>query len=220
MISSNKHRRWLRFRVSLRTLFVLVLLVAVVISWYGSQTRRAMRQQEAVKRIRQMGGHATFEYQLDSTRPNLGPPMPPRFLRGLTGNVVMSDVVKVSWHAPLAGVGDTQVLSELPRLKDLRLNMRRLTDDGIQPLEMLTQIHRLDLWCSQITDEALPHLAGLRQLRTLDLYSTQVTDKGLEHLYGLKNLEEVKLRGTHVTPQGAARLQKALPNCQVLGVDG
>jgi hypothetical protein len=195
-----------------------MLIIGVGMSWYGSQTRRAMRQQEAIERIRQLGGHATFEYQLDSTRRSIDPPMPPKFIRWFTGNVVMSDVIKVSWHAPRSGVGDTKVLSELPRLEDLRLNMRQLTDGGIQPLETLTQLRRLDLWCSKITDQALTHLAGMRQLRTLDLSSTQVTDKGLDQLRGLKYLEELKLRGTRVTPRGAARLQKALPNCKILGV--
>ena len=220
MTSQNKDRQWLRFRFSLRALLLVTLLIGCGISWCVSRTRLAMRQQEAVVQIRQLGGHATFEYQLDSTRRSQDPPMPPEYLRWLTGNVVMSDVIKVSWHAPDAGAGDTQVLSDLPRLNDLRLNMRQLTDDGIRPVATLTQLRRLDLCCSQITDHALPYLAGLRQLRTLDLYSTQVTDEGLEHLRGLKNLEQVKLRGTNVTHQGAARLQAALPNCEILGVEG
>jgi len=220
MTSQNKDRRSLRFRFSLRALFLVTLLIGCGISWCVSQTRLAMRQQKAVERIRQLGGHATFEYQVDSTRSNVDPPMPPEYLRWLTGNVVMSDVIEVSWHAPHAGAGETRILSDLPRLKDLRLNMRQLTDDGIRPVATLTQLRRLDLWCSQITDEALPHLAGLRQLRTLDLYSTQVTDEGLKHLHGLKSLEELKLRGTNVTQQGASRLRKALPNCEILGVDG
>lgn len=114
--------------------------------------------------------------------------MPPKHLRWLTGHVVMSDVVRVSWHDSRAGVWDTQVLADLPRLNDLRLNMRQLGDDGIRPLATLTQLRWLDLWCSQLTGQAMPHLAGLHQLQTLDLCSTQVTDEGLRHLHWLTNL--------------------------------
>jgi hypothetical protein len=178
-----------------------------------------MRQREAVERVRQSGGHATFEYEQDSTSRHLTAPMPPEFLRWLTGNAVMSDVIKVSWHSPHAGAVETQVLSNLTKLKDLRLNLGQLTDDGIRPVGMLTELRRLDIWCGQITDQAMPHLSALRQLRTLDLYSTQVTDAGLEHLRELQSLEVLKLRGTNVTPQGVAKLKAALPNCKVLGVE-
>ena len=216
----KKDRRCVGFRFSLRALFLVTLVIGCGISWYVSQTRLAMRQQTAVERIRQLGGHATYEYQVDSTRRSRHAPMPPEFLRWLTGNVVMSDVIKVSWHAPHPGAGDTRVLSDLPTLTDLRLNMRQLPDEGIRPVATLTQLRRLDLWCSQITDHALSHLAGLHQLQTLDLYSTQVTDEGLRHLQGLRNLKQLKLRRTNVTCQGAATLQKELPNCEILGVDG
>jgi hypothetical protein len=144
--------------------------------------------------------------------------MPPAYFRWIAGDVVMSDAIAVSWHAPNAGLADTLVLYDLPKLEDLRLNMRQLTDDGIRPVAALTELRRLDLWCRRITDKALPHLAGLHQLRTLDLYSTQVTDEGLKHLYGLRNLKQLKLRGTNVTQQGAARLRNALPNCEILGI--
>ena len=220
MGSPRKDRRWFRLHFSLRALFLVSLFVACGISWFVSQTRIAMRQQSAVQQIRELGGHATFEYQLDATRRSVDPPMPPVFVRKLTGSVVMSDVIKVSLHAPHAGDGDMDVLSDLTRLKDLRLNMRQITDDGIFPVETLTHLRRLDLWCTKITDEALPRLAGLRQLRKLDLYSTQVTDEGLRHLRGLTKLEELNLRDTNVTHQGAAMLQEALPNCTILGVEG
>lgn len=214
----SKNRRRFRFRVSLRAWFALMLVIGAIIGWYSSQTRRAMIQHEAVQRIRELGGHATFAYQLAANGRKIAAPSPPAILRPWTGDIVMSDVVKVSWHAPLAGAQDTQPLSALRRLQDLRLNMRRITDDGIRPVASLTQLRRLDLWCAQLTDRALSHVAGLHELRVLDLSSTQVTDQGLEQLNGLEKLEVLKVRNTQVTLQGASRLKAALPNCKILGV--
>ena len=45
--------------------------------------------------------------------------------------------------------------------------------------------------------------------------STNITDAGLEHLKGLTNLEELDLRWTKVTDAGVAKLQQALPNCEI-----
>jgi hypothetical protein len=41
-------------------------------------------------------------------------------------------------------------------------------------------------------------------------------DAGLVHLAALTNLEELNLQRTQVTAEGAARLQKALPKCQIV----
>ena len=47
------------------------------------------------------------------------------------------------------------------------------------------------------------------------LSSTQVTDAGLEHLKGLTALQWLLLSNTQVTDAGVARLQQALPNCEI-----
>jgi hypothetical protein len=60
-------------------------------------------------------------------------------------------------------------------------------------------------------------LAGLPALRTLLLNRNPgVTDAGIKSLARLKGLRFADLRGTGVTEEGAARLRKALPDCQVV----
>ena len=65
-------------------------------------------------------------------------------------------------------------------------------------------------------DAGLKQLAGLKALQTLSLSNTSVTDEGLKSLSGLKALKSLDLIGTSVTEDGVAKLQKALPNCDIV----
>ena len=60
------------------------------------------------------------------------------------------------------------------------------------------------------------HLKGLTSLKSLNLIYTQITDAGLVHLAGLTSLQGLFLEETQVTDAGVARLQEALPNCEIL----
>jgi hypothetical protein len=57
--------------------------------------------------------------------------------------------------------------------------------------------------------------AKLTQLEVLCLGETAVTDAAVEPLSKLTRLRSLDLTGTRVTPEGAARLKKALPECQI-----
>jgi internalin A len=67
-----------------------------------------------------------------------------------------------------------------------------------------------------ITDAGLDNLKGLIQLRILHLEDTLITDARLDNLTGLTQLQMLFLAGTNVTGQGMAKLQRALPNCQIV----
>ena len=62
----------------------------------------------------------------------------------------------------------------------------------------------------------LGRLKELTNLEWLYLIETQVTDAGLEHLKELTNLETLILLETQVTEEGVKKLQKALPNCNIV----
>ena len=214
MDSQPKQKRRPRPRFSLRVLMLASVMICCGLAWWSSQTRRMLRQQRAVAEIRKLGGHAVYAHQLNGKPP----PEAPALLRSVTRRVVMSPVVKVSWHAVQVSDEDTNHLSDLPKLNDLRLNSTRLSDAAMQPLSQLPNLQRLDLWCNQITDQSMPYLANMQRLRRLSLYSTQVTDQGLQFLEPLHHLEELSLRGTNVTPLGVERLQRKLPNCKISGI--
>ncbi len=66
-----------------------------------------------------------------------------------------------------------------------------------------------------ISDAGVAHLRGLAKLHTLDLSATAVTDSGLIYLAGLSNLRDLDLKYTLVTGAGVAKLQAALPDCDI-----
>ncbi len=74
----------------------------------------------------------------------------------------------------------------------------------------------LHLSGSTVTDAGLATVSDLRDLENLNLKSTGVTDAGLRRLEGMKKLRLLDLRSCPaLTREGIARLQKALPNCEI-----
>ena len=155
----KRKRRWFQF--SLRTLLVLVAVVAV---WLALLVNAATKQREAVAAIEALGGHVFYEHESNSPAELLGP----EWLRELVGEEYFVTIIVVG------------------------LNSTKVTDAGLE------------------------HLKGLTSLQRLYLDRTNVTDAGLEHLKGLTSLQMLYLSGSHVTDEGVKKLQKALPNCQIV----
>jgi hypothetical protein len=110
-------------------------------------------------------------------------------------------------------------LRDLHSLEDLDVQNTRVGDPGLGVVRHFPQLKRLVLRNTRVTDAGLEHLAPASRLETLDLIGTGVTDAGLNHLHGLKNLKTIELYGTRVTLVGAQELRRALPKCQVKGVN-
>jgi hypothetical protein len=108
-------------------------------------------------------------------------------------------------------------IRHLPRnLQVLMLRHSPLTDEGLASLKNMPRLSTLRIGFTNVTDRGLAHLSELSALEDLELRNTDVTDAGLEHLRTLKNLSVLSLDHTKVTGAGVARLQQALPNCQIL----
>jgi hypothetical protein len=205
------YRRRLKIRFSLRGLLLAVLLLGCGLGWLVSELRQAKQRRETVSKIRNVRGHATYDYQVHPEADWILP----RLLRAWIGEGFLSRVEKVSIHN--ARDGDLESVRNLRSLNDLRLNSRYVTDAGLSCLGALESLERLDLWCSQVTDDGLRHIRGLRKLSVLDLYGTRITDAGLLDLQCMTNLRVLKVRDTQVTSAGVTRLRAALPNCDVVG---
>ena len=67
-----------------------------------------------------------------------------------------------------------------------------------------------------VTDAGLPAIVAHPELEELDLRESEVTDQGIMQLKTLKSLKRLDLRGSPVTEQGAAKLARALPECEIL----
>jgi serine/threonine protein kinase/Leucine-rich repeat (LRR) protein len=122
------------------------------------------------------------------------------------------------------------------RLVDLNLSGTQITDEGVKVLSSFAQLHELDLTRTRITNHAVSHLAALPNLsvlklsdnnltdaallhlphvRSLALDGTGVTDAGLQQLATQTGLGFLSVSRTKVTPFGIAKLQAALPKCEI-----
>lgn len=91
-----------------------------------------------------------------------------------------------------------------------------LTDDALAEIVAHhPEITKLDVQGTELTDASAEHLARLKNLRELSLQETGIADSGLEKLAALQSLTSLTLQQTKVTAAGVARLQQALPNCQI-----
>ena len=118
-------------------------------------------------------------------------------------------------------VGDAGLshLSGLTSLKWLYLSQTLVTDAGLRGLEPLQRLEILDVAGTAVGDAGLERIAGLGSLSGLDLTGTRVTDAGLSKLAPLGRLEVLRLGETAVTDSGLKALA-ATRSLKSLSLDG
>jgi Leucine-rich repeat (LRR) protein len=144
-------------------------------------------------------------------------------------------------HAPVTDAG-MDVLKEFKNLKTIRLSDVPVSDVGLEKICQISGLQELALTQTNITDEGLKHLSKLTSLQDLMLLQAGLTNRGLEHvgkltslehlailkgnvtdegLLYLKNLSKLRLLSLYnlpVSEKGVGELQKALPNCRIMGI--
>jgi serine/threonine protein kinase/Leucine-rich repeat (LRR) protein len=108
-------------------------------------------------------------------------------------------------------------LKNMKGLLSLGLHNTRVTDAGMLHVRDLPRLISLNLNDTAVTDTGLERIKGQILLKHLYVAGTGVTDNGLAHLRALDKLMELDLNRTKVTAEGVAKLQKALPKCQIKG---
>lgn len=110
-------------------------------------------------------------------------------------------------------------LAKLKALKKLDLSHASITDDSLRDIGALTTLKSLNLAnCHKFTGSGLSHLATLTELEELDLHYTKITEAGIEGLCALKSinsLRSIDLHEVKISPEGKAKLNAALPKCQI-----
>lgn len=110
-------------------------------------------------------------------------------------------------------------LSKMQYLKHLYLDNTEIGDDDLVHLKDLKSLTRLGLNSTKVTGPGLEHLRGLTQLEVLNLSFNGLTDEAIEPLSKMKSLKFLTSLDPKVTKEGLQRLQKALPNCQIVFFD-
>ena len=199
--------RW--YQYSLRSLLLLMFLVAIASSWLGVKMREAKKQEEAVALVLRLGGKVYYDYQIDShgtIDPYVDCPGP-AWLRKLLGDDFFTNAVNVKLYKDLTD-DNMKPLGGLYQLQKLYIQGTQITDAGLVHLKNLKRLRVLWLENPKITDVGLEHIKGLKQLRELNLDGTAISDEGLMQLTGLKNLQCLRLCSTKITDAGLEQLKE------------
>jgi hypothetical protein len=187
-------------RVSVRTVLVINVLLAVLIAW---PMNRAYTKRQAVAAIREAGGHA-----FGNRCVIVLPPHGTRWLRSVLGDEFFEVVIGVD----LQGKGvDRELMTwigKLDQLKDLNLQGARFDGADLIELQNLPGLSTLNLASTGIGDEALGSVTGFTSLQGLNLEYTKVTDAGLAGISRLVHLCDLNLNGTRVGDDTLARLER------------
>jgi hypothetical protein len=115
--------------------------------------------------------------------------------------------VKIDLRRSKATITELKLLSQLTRLRELRLDGISITDDGLKHLQGMTSLQRLDLPNTGISDKGLSYLKELQNLRMLSIKGNRITDAGLMHLKGLTQLESLSLGSNQISDSGIKSLR-------------
>src|SRR6516225_6253851 len=178
-------RRWYRFRLSVRAMVTLIVVLGCSLGWV---VHRARVQRDAVYALMREGGRGTvvsydWEYKDGNYIPN-GKLRWPRWLVKSVGVDYLGSVERV-FLSQNGSDADLRWIGSLNRLGELVFTQSSPTDGGLAHLEGLTQLSYLDLSKSGVTDAGMAHLKGLTDLRSLILKDCPFGDAGLANIRGL-----------------------------------
>lgn len=230
-----RRRRERLWRFSLRELMIVLTAFAVLFALLYREDRQRRAEQQAVAALE---GDEKIVTGVDTTLQQGGPdwlweilpaerfPMFQRVAELKIGpdmwDVGLKPRVRGQlpephepWVDLLIRDGRLKPLSQLTRLKRLRLTLANLDAEEIVWLSGLGSLTHLSLGYNPVDDARMEYLAGLTGLEYLDLGMTKITDAGLEHLNGMSRLEVLHLAWTRITDAGLAHLE-AMPRLKEL----
>jgi hypothetical protein len=200
----------LRFRFSLRSLLLLVAVVAIPLA---SHVNRVRNQRLVVAELSSVGGGVIYDY--DFQQPSLQEPTGPRWLRSMVGDDFFAQVSEVDINHDQVTDQMLARIATLPALSNLLLCSGRISDSGLGHLAELSTLQRVDVQSPGISDASLAQLAKIKGLKYLTVSSPKLTDAGLEYIAKLKELEDLAITTENVTGDGLAQIAK-LPHLKDL----
>ncbi len=139
-----------RFQFSIRSLLVLVVVVAVPCTWMAVEMKIARKQREAVEAIRAADGDIVYDWEYFDSHPRTAeewmewftrkPPVPEGFTNWL-GDDWFYDIAEVhfpgGWRYTADRCNDDTLrhIRCLTKLKNLKLTMTKVTYDGVKSVQ-------------------------------------------------------------------------------------
>ena len=220
---TKSRRRWFRF--SLRSMLLLVVVIAIPLAW---KVNRARNQRAVVAELRKLNAQIDYYhgyehyYEMEATKgvQRFVPPPGGKWLHDLLGREYFVEVIQVTVDGPQVTDDTLALIAKLPYVKYVSLNSATgITDIGLAHLARMHNLEGVTLFSNRITDTGVVHLTGLTQLKIL-WAGGWITDSSLEHISKLEGLERLKIDGaTRITDRGLAQIAK-LDNLQRLHLGG
>lgn len=209
-------RRLLQFR--LLTILLFISLIAGVLGWWVSETRR---QREAVAAIQKKGGQVIYDYEfvnydLPFKGGLEGPRYWPKWMVNWIGIDWFAEVRQVSLGDKHVTNNDLLILKDLGSLQRLSIYNSQITDEGLRYLKNHDSLQELSIENTRITGVGLKYLREFNSLQRLILYNTKITSEGLLFLECLSNLKTLRVQSRDISFEAKTRLRTSLPNCQVV----
>lgn len=207
-----------RFQFRLRTLFAMILLVAIGMTLWLAYVAPFKRQRQGLNDLQKLSVFVSTH------------PARPAWLRWLVGNDDFVEVASIQFTDPEAPSGpyakgktlDDKVvdaLTQLHSVETLWLSEMVITDQQLQRIATIPRIHELYLRSTPIGDEGVNSLASVKGLKRLDLNTTLVSDAALETVGQFEQLEYLSLSSPNVKGSGVAHLAR-LHNLEQLQFTG
>ncbi len=217
---TDQPRRW-RFRITLRALMVVVLVVGGLLAW---KANRARSQRRAVAAIKAAKGMVLYDFQYDllnqvpKTKPNKEP-SGPKWLRKLLGDEYFQEVTMVQLPEPVT----TDLMSDLATLDRavfLVINISKFNKKSFDQLTSMPDLQGLSITQSAVSDETLAELARAKRLKRLWITGANgVTDSGMSALANLPDLRSLTIMmAPKLTAAGLKNIGPALAELEMLNL--
>ncbi|HBE72161.1 MAG TPA: hypothetical protein DDW52_28840 [Planctomycetaceae bacterium] len=237
------HRRGNWFQPNLKTLFLLVTLVACWFAWLSLEQRRSERVSAAVEKAESLGatvGMGPSERLFTSLLPG-SPASPPPVVVRLFGRDLLNDAQtlhKVRGSSAEEMKELVQATKQLDALKYIKINAVPLAMDDLEQMLELTELTHLDISRTRLEqgpwhgiadtplkyivaahtltdDQAASSFADCPSLMYLDLTRTSVTDAGLMELAKLPDLRFLRILRCPITLAAVQKFSKLKPECRI-----
>ena len=132
-------------------------------------------------------------------------------------DVILVDLPNLSQLKFRQHIGGNVWLMGLPRLRDLNLDGKELSDRTFQSVTSLPNLEKLSLAHARPRSGSWRNLRRLKSIKELDLTATGIDDHELRHLSELKTLEVLRLNVNPIHAKALRQLSQ-LSNLRVLDI--
>lgn len=205
-IAGPKKRFW---RYGLRSVFILITVVACIAAWVGSQMRRCRQEEDAAahllsvkdgRSITLLFANPFAEFPEDSPEPGIPEPFfrgGPAWLAKFLGVDIFR--ARVSFACAPPGNMFTWDRDDAGRLRYFYSFKTGLKDSDMVWVNKLHYLRWLQLEANEISDSGLSQLDNLPYVERLMLGNTAITDAGMSSLLRFPRLRYLSLHATNLT---------------------